>query len=171
MTSPKLAGVDLDPGLKGGGASLQVMTDSSNPKTAEGPSGSARITVPIASDLDIVTARQRGRLLAEELGYPATQAMLIATAISELARNIALYATRGEIVLAIANEGPRTGIVVTARDQGPGITDIPHAIAREQSPSGSLRFGLAGVRRLMDAFEISSQPGQGTTVTVTSWKR
>lgn len=130
----------------------------------------AQITVPITSDLDIVAARQRGRVLAVELGYTATQATLIATAISELARNIVLYATRGEILLARANDGARVGIVVIARDQGPGIKDVAHAIAGGHSTSGGLGLGLAGVRRLMDAFEITSQPGQGTTVTVTSWK-
>jgi serine/threonine-protein kinase RsbT len=131
----------------------------------------AQITVPITSDLDIVAARQRGRLLALELGYTATQATLIATAISELARNIVLYATRGEILLASADDGARVGIVVTAHDQGPGIKDVSYAIAGGHSTSGGLGLGLAGVRRLMDAFEITSQPGQGTTVTVTSWKR
>ena len=131
----------------------------------------AQITVPIASDLDIIAARQRGRLLAVELGYTATQATLIATAISELARNIVLYASRGEITLASANDGARVGITVIARDHGPGIADVSQAIAGGHSTSGGLGLGLAGVRRLMDAFEISSQPGQGTTVTVTSWKR
>lgn len=150
--------------------SQQVTVHSKSPMTYGVRLDKAHITVPITSDLDIVAARQRGRLLAVELGYTATQATLIATAISELARNIVLYATQGEILLATANDGAHVGIVVTARDQGPGIKDVPHAIAGGHSTSGGLGLGLAGVRRLMDAFEITSQPGQGTTVTVTSWK-
>jgi serine/threonine-protein kinase RsbT len=131
----------------------------------------SQIAIPIASDLDIVAARRRGRFLAIELGFSGTGATLIATAISELARNIVLYATRGEIRLASANDGGRPGIVVVARDEGPGIKDVSRAIAGGHSTSGGLGLGLAGVRRLMDEFEIASQPGEGTTVTVTSWKR
>ncbi len=171
MSSRELAGGELDRGVQDDGVSQQVTINNKSSMTEEVRLGRAQITVPIASDLDIVAARERGRLLAVELGYPATQATLIATAISELARNIALYATQGEIVLATAHDGARIGIVVTARDQGPGIQDVARAIAGEHSISGGLRFGLAGVRRLMDAFEISSQPGQGTTVAITSWKR
>src|SRR2546427_1988472 len=81
------------------------------------------ITIAIGSDLDIVAARQRGRTLATQLGYSTTDATLIATAISELARNIVLYARRGEIVLTSSNEDKRPAIVVVARDDGPGIPD------------------------------------------------
>jgi len=118
------------------------------------------ITVPIASDRDIFTARRRGCVLAAQLGYSPTDATLIATAISELARNIVLYANRGEIVVASAGDGAR-----------PGIEDVPRAIAGGYSASGGLGLGLAGVRRLMDEFEISSEPRKGTTVTVRRWKR
>ncbi len=129
------------------------------------------MVVSIASDLDIVAARQRGRLLAGQLGYSATEATLIATAISELARNIVLYAKRGEIVLTSANDGARQGIIIVARDEGPGIADVSRAIAGGYTTSGGLGLGLSGVRRLMDEFDIVSQPGKGTTVTVKSWKR
>jgi len=129
------------------------------------------ITVPIASDLDIVTARQWGRTLAVRLGYSPTEATLIATAISELARNIVLYAKRGEIWLAVANGGGRQGVVVVARDEGPGIADVPRAIAGGHSTSGGLGLGLSGVRRLMDEFEIASEPRKGTTVIIKRWKR
>ena len=129
------------------------------------------INVPIASDLDIVTARQQGRALALRLEYSSTDATLIATAISELARNIVRYAKRGEIVLTSANNGTTPGIVVVARDEGPGIPDISRAVAGGYSTSGGLGLGLSGVRRLMDEFEISSEPGRGTTVTVARWKR
>ena len=127
--------------------------------------------MPIASDLDIVTARQRGRTLASERGYSVSDATLIATAISELARNIVLYARRGEIVLASANGGMTPGIIIVARDEGPGIADVSKAIVDGYSTSGGLGLGLSGVRRLMDEFEISSEPGKGTTVTIMLWKR
>ncbi|HEX9245836.1 MAG TPA: ATP-binding protein [bacterium] len=129
------------------------------------------ITVPIASDLDIVTARQWGRTLAVQLGYSPTEATLIATAISELARNIVLYAKRGEIWLGVANGEGKPGVVVVARDEGPGIADVPQAIAGGHSTSGGLGLGLSGVRRLMDEFEIISEPRKGTTVTIKRWKR
>lgn len=126
--------------------------------------------MPITADLDIVTARQRGRALATELGYSSTEATLIATAISELARNIVLYAKRGEIVLVAAINGTRRGIVVVARDEGPGIADVSRAVTGGYSTSGGLGLGLAGVRRLMDEFDVVSQLGKGTTVTVKRWK-
>ena len=129
------------------------------------------ITIVIGSDLDIVAARQRGRTLATQLGYSTTDATLIATAISELARNIVLYARRGEIVLASANEDKRSAIVVVARDDGPGIADVNRALVGGYSTSGGLGLGLSGVRRLMDVFEISSELGKGTTITVKRWKR
>ena len=125
---------------------------------------------PIASDRDIVTARQRGRTLAARLGYSPTEATLIATAISELARNIVVYAKRGEIWLAVANGGGKPGVVVVARDEGPGIADVPRAIAGGHSTSGGLGLGLAGVRRLIDEFEVISNLGKGTTVTIKRWK-
>ena len=135
------------------------------------PSTDQVITVGIASDLDIVSARQQGRALALQLEYSSTDATLIATAISELARNIVRYARRGEIVLGSANDAAKRGIVVVARDEGPGIADISRAVAGGYSTSGGLGLGLSGVRRLMDEFEISSEPGRGTTVTVKRWKR
>lgn len=129
------------------------------------------IVVPITADLDIVSARQRGRALASALGYSPTDATFIATAISELARNIVLYAGRGEVVLRRVHEGGRHGIVVVARDEGPGIAEVSLAVAGGYSTSGGLGLGLAGVRRLMDEFDISSARGKGTAVTVTRWKR
>lgn len=128
-------------------------------------------SVPISSDSDIVAARQKGRALAAQMGFASTDLTLIATAISELARNIVLYARRGEIVLKSAEDGQRRGIIVMARDEGPGITDIPQAMQSGYSTSGSLGLGLPGVRRLMDEFEIVSEVGKGTTVTVKKWKR
>ena len=128
------------------------------------------IRVPIHSDQDIVGARQKGRTLAAELGFSSADATLIATAISELARNIVSYARRGEIRLQRIQNTVRQGIMVVALDEGPGIRDVAQALRDGFSTSGSLGLGLPGVRRLMDEFEIASKPGLGTTVTVRKWR-
>ena len=128
------------------------------------------IRVSINSDQDIVSARQKGRMMASELGFSPGDATLIATAISELARNIVSYARRGQITLKMVNSLNRQGILVVAADDGPGIADIRQALRDGFSTSGSLGLGLPGVRRLMDEFEINSEPGRGTIVTVKKWK-
>jgi serine/threonine-protein kinase RsbT len=127
--------------------------------------------VAINSDQDIVTARQRGRALAIELGFSTGDATLIATSISELARNIVSYARKGEIIFEVVHGSSKLGISITASDRGPGIWDIRQAMKDGFSTSGSLGLGLPGVRRLMDEFEISSEPGRGTIVTVKKWKQ
>jgi len=129
------------------------------------------IRVEINSDQDIVVARQKGRGLASELGFSSGDATLIATAISELARNIVSYARTGEIKLKGIHGSSRIGILVIAADDGPGIMDIRQALRDGYSTSGSLGLGLPGVRRLMDEFEITSQPGKGTMVTVKKWRQ
>jgi serine/threonine-protein kinase RsbT len=123
-------------------------------------------TVMIASDGDIVTARQQCRALALQLGFAPTDATLVATAVSELARNIVLYAKRGDIILEPLEHLGRRGILVIARDDGPGIPDIQRAASGGCSTSGSPGLGLRGVKRLMDEFEIVSMAGRGTTVSV-----
>jgi serine/threonine-protein kinase RsbT len=128
------------------------------------------IRVAINSDQDIVLARQKGRALAAEFGFAAGDATLIATAISELARNIVSYARKGQITLKIVNSTSRQGLSIIASDEGPGIPDISQAMRDGFSTSGSFGMGLPGVRRLMDDFEITSRPGKGTTVTVKKWK-
>jgi serine/threonine-protein kinase RsbT len=127
--------------------------------------------VAINSDQDIVAARQSGRAMAAELGFSATDSTLIATAISELARNIVSYARKGEITVKTIHASSRHGILVIASDDGPGIPDVLQAMRDGFSTSGSLGLGLPGVRRLMDEFQIASQPGRGTTVTVKKWKQ
>jgi serine/threonine-protein kinase RsbT len=130
--------------------------------------GERRVT--IASDRDIVTARAEGRALASTLGFTSTDLTLIATAISEVARNILLYASRGEITISLVRDGSREGILVRARDSGPGIADVELAMSDAYSTGQGLGLGLPGARRLMDEFEISSKPGRGTTVTMTKWE-
>ena len=129
------------------------------------------IRVEINSDQDIVVARQKGRVLAGKLGFSSGDATLIATAISELARNIVSYARTGEIKLKGIHASSRAGILVIASDDGPGIIDIRQALRDGFSTSGSLGLGLPGVRRLMDEFEITSQPGKGTMVAVKKWRQ
>jgi serine/threonine-protein kinase RsbT len=126
--------------------------------------------VAINSERDIVVARQKGRTLATDLGFSLGNATLIATAISELARNIISYAGSGEISMEVVHNSDRTGILIIASDRGPGIPDLPLALRDGFSTSGSLGIGLPGARRLMDEFAIDSEPGRGTIVTVTKWK-
>ena len=128
------------------------------------------ILVPIRSDQDIVAARQQGRSMATGLRFSPMDATLIATAISELARNIVTYARQGEIRLRALNGSSRQGVEVVAHDEGPGIPDVPQAMRDGFSTSGSLGLGLPGVMRLMDDFRIVSQEGRGTTVTVRKWR-
>jgi serine/threonine-protein kinase RsbT len=127
--------------------------------------------VRIATDDDIVTARQEGRRLSSELGFTSTDLTLIATAISEVARNIRLYAGRGDVRLRLVREGNREGISVVARDKGPGIADVALAVRAGYSSGGCSGLGLPGARRLMDEFEIRSKPGNGVTVTMKKWTR
>lgn len=127
------------------------------------------IRVPIASDQDVIAARQQGRALAVKLEFSSGDSTLIATAISELARNIVSYARDGEIRLLSQNSG-RPGIVIVASDKGPGIEDIRQAMRDGFSTSGSLGLGLPGVRRLMDEFDIASEMGKGTIVIAKKWK-
>ena len=129
------------------------------------------VSVRISSDFDLVRAREQGRVLAGELGFTQSDLTLVATAISELARNIVRYARRGEIVLRQAEDGGVPGIVIIARDEGPGIPDVNRAMEPGYSTAGGLGLGLPGVRRIMDEFEIVSEVGHGTVVTVTKWKR
>ncbi len=128
-----------------------------------------QVRVPIGSDGDIIIARQKGRALAAELGFSSTDVVRIATAISELARNVLSYAASGEIRLEPVNSRNRRGIAIVATDQGPGIADIERALQDAFSTSGGLGLGLPGVRRLMDEFTIESTVGRGTTVSATKW--
>ena len=130
-----------------------------------------QVRVPIDSDSDIVIARQKGRALAAELGFCSTDVVRIATAISELARNVLSYAVSGEIRLEAVSCRNRCGIAIVASDRGPGIADIERAMEDAYSTSGGLGLGLPGVRRLMDEFTIDSAVGEGTTVSATKWCR
>jgi serine/threonine-protein kinase RsbT len=127
------------------------------------------VRVRIQSSADIVTARQEGRSMASTLGFTNTTLTIIATAISEVARNIVEYAKEGEISIAPVGNGIVRGVQIVARDQGPGIVDLDTAMRDGFSTSKSLGMGLPGAKRLMDQFEISSAIGEGTTVKMTKW--
>ena len=125
--------------------------------------------IAIRADVDIISARQRGRDLGVKLGFPKTDLALIATAISELARNTLTYAGTGEIEVAVEEAAGRRGLRIVARDEGPGIADLALALQDGYSTSRSLGIGLPGVRRLMDEFEVISEPGSGTVVRALKW--
>jgi serine/threonine-protein kinase RsbT len=128
--------------------------------------------IAIESDNDVVTARQRARELAARLELTSTDQTLLATAISEVARNITTYAKRGEVLLSIVRDnGGREGIRVVARDRGPGIADVEQAMQDGYTSGGGLGLGLPGARRLVDEFEIETGPTEGTTVTLVKWSR
>ena len=127
--------------------------------------------VSIGHESDIVTARQKGRELAARGGFSTTEQTLIATAISEVARNIVEHAHRGEIVLSAIEREGRPGLMVVAHDSGPGIVDLELAMRDGYSTANSLGMGLPGAKRLMDEFVLLSAPGKGTTVTMKKWTR
>jgi len=127
------------------------------------------VRVRIQCSADIVTARQEGRSMAQTLGFGSTTLTIIATAISEVARNIVEYAKEGEISIAPVGNGVIRGVQIVARDHGPGIADLETAMRDGYSTSKSLGMGLPGARRLMDQFEIASARGEGTTITMTKW--
>ena len=130
----------------------------------------AEVRVAIESDADLVPARAAGRAMAERLGFPRPDPTLIATAISEVARNIVVHAGRGEIVLQPFEETDRFGLVVTAVDRGAGIRDVDAALRDDYSGRGGLGLGLPGARRLMDDFIVESDADSGTTVTMRKWR-
>jgi serine/threonine-protein kinase RsbT len=134
-------------------------------------SESAEVNVSIEQYTDIVAAREQGRMLAMRLGFSSSDATIVATAISELARNIVLYAEHGEIILNALKHDEHSAVVVTARDQGMGIADLQRAMQDGNSTSGGLGVGLPGVRRLMDEFDIISEVGKGTVVKTAKWQR
>ena len=129
------------------------------------------VRVAIQREADIVLARQAGRQLAAQIGFSSTDQTLIATAISEVARNIVVYANHGEILISVQDDGGRLGIQVIAIDTGPGIDNKDLAMRDGYSTKNSLGLGLPGARRLMDDFYLDSEVGRGTTITMKKWKR
>ena len=130
--------------------------------------------IAIESDADVVTARQRARSLAIGVDMAGTDQTLLATAISEIARNITTYAVdgRGEVLIDLVRDARgRPGVRVIARDEGPGIENLDRALTDGYTTGGGLGLGLPGARRLVDEFDIQTAPGEGTTVTLVKWTR
>jgi serine/threonine-protein kinase RsbT len=129
------------------------------------------VQVWVERDADVVAARQLGRETAAKVGFKGSDLTLIATAISEIARNIVSFAEHGEIAFSSVTAAGRRGILVVAQDKGPGIANIEQAMKDGFSTGKSLGLGLPGARRLMDEFEITSEVGVGTIVTMRKWLR
>jgi serine/threonine-protein kinase RsbT len=127
--------------------------------------------VAIRTDADVVTARQEARAMGAGLGFSSTDLTLLATAISEVARNITTYAGEGEVTLRALHRGGREGIEVIARDRGPGIENVELALQDGYTTGTGLGLGLPGTRRLVDEFELRTEPGVGTTVRLVKWSR
>jgi serine/threonine-protein kinase RsbT len=142
----------------------------SEPLIGRGHQRDDKVRIRIRADADIVLARQRARELAARLGFSGTDLTVIATAVSEVARNIVRFASDGEVVVELL-EVPTRGVRVVARDTGPGIPDIEQALGDGYSTYHGLGLGLPGARRLMDEFEVVSETGRGTTVTMTKWRQ
>lgn len=129
------------------------------------------IRVAIRTDADVVTARQEARSMGANLGFSSTDLTLLATAISEVARNITTYAGEGEVLLRVLDEDGRQGIEVLATDEGPGIDDVELAMQDGYTTGNGLGLGLPGTRRLVDEFSLETTPGAGTTVRLVKWIR
>jgi serine/threonine-protein kinase RsbT len=127
------------------------------------------IRIAVSADPHIVTARQAARNVAAEVGFPNTELTVLATAVSEIARNIVRFAGVGEIIVEQVEDSHRRGVRIVARDAGPGIVDLERATQDGYSTCDGLGLGLPGAKRLMDELEVVTKPGRGTTVTMTKW--
>jgi serine/threonine-protein kinase RsbT len=127
--------------------------------------------VTIHHDSDVLAAVREGRELAAQAGFAGTDLAIIGTAISEVARNILVHAKRGEVSLGVVERAGGKGVLIVAEDEGPGIADIEQAMQDGFSTGKTLGFGLPGAKRLMDEFEIDSEVGKGTTITMRKWTR
>ncbi len=132
--------------------------------------GTIRREMPIESEDDVILVRKAVRALAEAQGFDTFATAALTTATSELTRNVWVYAKRGRAVIEEVVNGGRMGIRVTFLDEGPGIEDVPRVLAGGYSTARSMGLGLSGSRRLVDAFDLRSTPGRGTTVEIIKWK-
>ncbi len=126
-------------------------------------------TLAIDSEDDILRARQRAREVAEDLGFRRTDVTRIVTAVSELSRNVYLYAGRGEMRWRALERHGRSGLELQFVDQGPGIEDVEAVLAGEYSTSEGMGRGVTGTKQLVDEIDIETELGEGTTVTIIKW--
>lgn len=129
-----------------------------------------KVEIPIKEDTDVLIARQKGREMAQELGFSPNAQVIISIALSEVAQNISVHAESGAIILVPVCANGQVGLSIIARDGGPGIPDITKALEDGYSTKGSLGLGLPGAKRLMDEFEICSNVGLGTVIRMKKWK-
>ncbi|WP_220794661.1 ATP-binding protein, partial [Nocardioides pelophilus] len=127
------------------------------------------VRVPLRLAADIVAARRAVRQVARDAGLTRADRTVMATGVSEIARNVVSFADHGELLVEQVSGSARTGVRVTVRDAGPGILDVEQAMSARFSTGDGLGLGLPGTRRLMDEFDLVTRPGRGTTVTMTKW--
>jgi serine/threonine-protein kinase RsbT len=125
----------------------------------------------IDTEDDVVLVRRAVRSLVERRGFDSFACAALTTAVTELGRNVWVHAHRGVAIIEELEDGPRPGVRVEFKDQGPGIADLERAMAGGNSTSYSLGLGLSGTKRLVDEFQIQSEVGRGTSVRITKWKR
>jgi serine/threonine-protein kinase RsbT len=128
------------------------------------------VTLILNSEVDVLRARQEGQRLAQEIGLNRVDSVKVATAVSEIASNALFHALHGSIRLRLLRDGNRLGLSVIVSDKGPGIADLDVALRDGYSTRNSLGIGLGAARRLMDDFEVDTEIGKGTTVSMTKWK-
>ncbi len=127
-------------------------------------------TAPVRNESDIVNVRQTTRVWSTECKFSLVDQTKMVTAASELARNTVIYGGGGTVKMEILTDGIRKGLRLTFTDQGPGISDVERALSDGYTSGSGLGLGLGGARRLVNEFEIKSEPGKGTTVVITRWK-
>ena len=127
------------------------------------------ISLQVYDEVDVAYAALEAKKYAKVMGFNSTSQFMISTAVSELARNIYVYAKRGTIFLNVLDKNLTKGIQIIADDEGPGIIDIEKALEDEFSTGGTMGVGLPGTKRLMDEFEITTCLGKGTIVKVIKW--
>jgi serine/threonine-protein kinase RsbT len=127
------------------------------------------VRLSIREQVDVAMARKAVRQLAPQGGVSDVAAHALETAVSEIAQNILIHATAGELIVRVIDEPGRRGLIVIGRDDGPGIPDADRAMQDGYSTGTGLGLGLPGARRLVDAFELVADAGRGTTVTLTKW--
>jgi serine/threonine-protein kinase RsbT len=149
--------------------SCELCARLSEPLMGRGRGREEEVRVPVRTDADVVAARQAARELAERLDFSPTELTEIATAVSEIVRNIVRFADVGDVLVELL-DAPRRGLRITARDSGPGIPDVQQALQDGYSTYQGLGLGLPGARRLMDEFAVVSEHGRGTTVTMIKWR-
>jgi serine/threonine-protein kinase RsbT len=135
----------------------------------EGPIDDMKVRVLVRDDTDVVVVRRMTRELALQEGFSETSIEALATATTEIARNIVCHAMTGEVLLGVTTQSGKRGVVVIARDDGPGISDLDRAMEDGYSSGDGLGLGLPSARRLVDEFELVSQQGNGTTITMRKW--